>query len=150
MTQAYVSPASVASNPAPPRTPEPATQNDSELPRVLCAFGDKALSQQQLLAIEGILMGHTQSAAAEYAGVSRKTLYTWRHNDADFREELQRRQEMLWETSIDRLRSMIPRAVAALKSDLETNSRSTRTRAAGAVLRLANLRSVIPMKPKGS
>ena len=148
MTEASVPSTSETYNPAPPTIAEPATQNYSRLPTVRVALGDKHLSQQQLLAIEAIAMGKNQTDTAQYAGVTRKTLYNWRHCDEDFRQELQRRQEMLWQVSIDRLRAMVPRAVATLKSDIEATYRPTRARAAAAVLRLANLRPFIAMKPQ--
>jgi DNA-binding XRE family transcriptional regulator len=129
---------------------QPAPQNSLKLPTNSFSPSDKSLSQQQLMAIEAILMGYSQSNAAKHAGVDRKTLYNWRHDDENFVRELQLRQELIYQASIDRIRASIPHAVSILCAELEADCGPRQVRASTAILALANMRSLIPIKSAGA
>jgi len=48
----------------------------------------RQLSQEQMNAIEHLLQGRSDRAAAEAVGVSRQTVWGWRNNDVLFIAEL--------------------------------------------------------------
>ena len=134
----------------PPETPTSASnptipQNSPPFPKNSAQSDTNPLSVQQLKAMDALLAGSNFTATAQLIGVDRKTLYHWRFSEP-FRAEYERRQRLLWKGAIDRLRAMIPKAVATLKADMEYSDRSSRHRAAAAVLRLANMRSVVKVK----
>ena len=128
---------------------QPAPQFSPKLPTKPPDANLKSLSQQQLSAVEAILMGYSQSAAAKHAGIDRKTLYNWRHDDENFIRELQLRQELIYQSSIDRIRASIPHAVSILCAELEADCGPPQVRASTAILALAGMRSLIPIKSIG-
>jgi transposase-like protein len=129
-------------------TDRPASQNCPKLPKVPDSADDNSLNDQQLRAIDALLRGLTFTDVAQAAGVSRRTLYAWRREDQAFRDELQRRREVLWEAGADQIRSLIPSAIAILAEQLHEPFDQNRVRAAGMLLRLANIRGAVPVTPR--
>jgi Helix-turn-helix of insertion element transposase len=76
------------------------------------------LKPQQATAVDLLVSGLTETAAAEAIGVSRVTLWRWKQEPA-FEAELNRRRQELWLASVDRLRSLVPKALDSLEAELE-------------------------------
>jgi len=104
------------------------------------------LTDPQRIAIEIMLAGWPMSEAAAQAGVTRRTLYTWRHHHAAFRAELERRRSDLWDETADRLRALLEPAVRTLEQQIRSPYDQDRYRAARTVLRLAKVGAAIPVK----
>jgi hypothetical protein len=80
------------------------------------------LSSRQRGAIELLAAGKTASQVATQVGVNRKTLYRWRHEDANFVAELDARRREIWSATADRLRALLPKAVDTLAKELGRQS----------------------------
>jgi hypothetical protein len=96
-----------------------------------------ALTVAQLNAVDLLVVGKTDQAVAEVVGVTRQTVNGWRNTNPYFQAELNCRRQDLWGVSVDRLRSLLPRAVAVLADELEGGE--NRARVALDLLRLAGL-----------
>lgn len=86
------------------------------------------LTPAQAAAAASLITGATDGEAAEAAGVSRQTVWTWRHKHPVFIAELNRRREEVFAGARDRLRSMLPKALDVLEEELEGASADTRPR----------------------
>ena len=106
---------------------------------------EEKLSDRQLRAVVLMLDGKHDSEVAQQVGVSRRTLIRWRLEDADFIAELRRRRRQLWNATADRLRSLLDPAVDVLAEQLRDRYDRTRFRAATTILRLANVKSAVPV-----
>ena len=95
------------------------------------------LTDRQLNAAEALVSGATDAEAAAAARVSRQTVNTWKRHNPWFKAEVNRLRAELWGTSRDRLRSMLPSALARLEREL-TNDKGD-WRAALKILNLAGL-----------
>lgn len=104
------------------------------------------LRPKQELALAAILAGATDGEAASRAGVARETLNRWKHADANFVAELNRRRAEAWEASCDALRALAPKAVRALSDALDAPSPTTRLRAASLVLKTLGV-AAEPLRP---
>ena len=100
------------------------------------------LSSKQWLAIELLAAGKRPTHVARNCGVDRKTLYRWRHEDADFIAELRARRRELFDGAADRLAALLPRAVKVLALHLSDASDPASFRAATAILRVANIKEL--------
>jgi hypothetical protein len=142
-----VAPVPPASDPvaADPSVALPTSQNFPKPPNRNDSGDDNGLSLKQLNAIDSLLGGLAFGLAAEKAGVSRRTLYEWRHHDPQFQDELRKRRRMLWEGNIDRLRALLPNAISIVERDMRDRYDDARFRAASTLLRLANVRAAIPV-----
>jgi hypothetical protein len=78
----------------------------------------RRISARQERAIELLLAGSTITRAAQEVGVSRQTLSLWANRDPFFAAELNARRRELWRAGQDRLRSMVPAALAAVARGL--------------------------------
>ena len=96
----------------------------------------RPLTVAQLNAIDQLIGGATDAEAAAAAKVSRQTVNTWRNYQPQFQAELNARRRELWAASADRLRSLVPAALAVLDSELALGTESA-LRAAVTVLKLA-------------
>ena len=103
------------------------------------------LTEAQRLAIELLVSGKRLGVVAASVGVSARSLYTWRHDDADFIAELNRRRHELWDESADHLRALVHEAVDVMEWHLRDRYDRNRFRAASAILSTSNIRSVIPV-----
>jgi hypothetical protein len=104
------------------------------------------LNEQQLIAIEVLVAGRPLGEAAQTAGVTARTLYNWRHRDKAFARELKRRHRDVWDERIDRFRALLDPAIDMLEEQITSRYDRNRYQAAATILRLANVRSVIPVK----
>ncbi len=89
---------------------------------VLTAEHDKTrqLSVEQENAICELILGASDTAAAEVAGVRRQTVCSWRNHDAAFAAELKRRREERYEAALELLKRTIPMAVETLAELLKS------------------------------
>jgi len=82
---------------------------------------DLALSPAQKMAIEVMLSGNTMIAAANAAGVTRKTLYNWLHRDAKFQAAYNAWQADAMTSARSRLLGMADYAVDTLEREVRRN-----------------------------
>ena len=94
------------------------------------------LSVGQHNAIDILVLGGTDAEAATAANVTRPTVCDWRNHDAQFRAELNQARAAIWGAATDRLRGMVPVALAVLAADLAERPDA---RTALDVLRLAGI-----------
>jgi len=80
------------------------------------------LSERQLNAVEAIILGSTDSEAAERAGVTRQTVNVWKRHNPDFVAELNRRREAVYSASCDRLRGLVSEALDAIEMELQSGT----------------------------
>jgi hypothetical protein len=80
--------------------------------------GTRQVSPRQERAIELLLAGSTITRAAHEVGVSRQTVSLWVNHDPFFSAELNVRRQDLWRSGQDRLRSLLPDALAAVAGGL--------------------------------
>ena len=106
------------------------------------------LKLEQDHAINLLLQGKSDREVASAVNVSRQTVNQWRNHDAVFVAELNARQQALWGTATERLRSLISQAVDVLKSDLENEALRLRQSAAVHILNAVGLYGS-DLKPTG-
>jgi hypothetical protein len=136
--------AAPASDPSKPAPAPAASENFRKLP-----IGENDLNELtdlQRAALKMLLSGHRLIHIAKSLGITPRTLYTWRNHDVAFMAELTRGRESIWNESVDQVRALLPRAVEVMQQHLDDRYDRARFRAASTLLRLANLRSVIPVK----
>jgi Helix-turn-helix of insertion element transposase len=92
------------------------------------------LHARQTRAVDLLAAGTPAADVARELGVDRTTLWRWRREPA-FVAELNARRADLWQATTDRLRALLPRALAALERAIEQDD----WRAAATVLRLARV-----------
>ena len=126
---------------------EPASEDFRKFPVGADSLNDSgvSLNEQQLIAIEVLVAGRPLAEAAQTAGVTARTLYNWRHRDRAFARVLKRRHRDLWQERIDRFRALLDPAIAMLEEQLASRYDRNRYHAAATILRLANVRSMIPV-----
>lgn len=56
--------------------------------------------------------------------MARQTVSGWLHNDRVFQAALNRRREELWSRVTDRLRALLPKAIAVLEREMEHGTAS--------------------------
>lgn len=94
-----------------------------------------ALTARQRRAVEGLAAGASLTRAAALAGVDRKTLWRWRREQPSFEAALREARDACFRESLDELRRVSRRAVAALRKALgATGDPALRLSAARAVL----------------
>src|SRR5207253_1027526 len=79
------------------------------------------LTERQLLAVELILAGKSDPQVAEATGACRRTIWTWRNQNAEFQAELHRRRRDRWDGTVDKLRALLDPAVDVLAQYLTEN-----------------------------
>jgi len=94
----------------------------------------RQLSQEQMNAIEHLLQGKSDRAAAETVGVSRQTICEWRNHDPIFIAELNRQRSELWWDTRERLKSLANRALDAVEMQLDSGDPKASLAAAKYVL----------------
>jgi hypothetical protein len=99
----------------------------------------RGLTMPQLSAIDLLAAGKTDKETAELLGLSRTCVTKWRLYDPVFQAALNRRRAEVWSAGIDRLRALIPKALDALADELDKADSPNRLKAAGEILRLAQL-----------
>ena len=74
------------------------------------------LTPQQAAAVDALAFGATVTDAAETVKVSRQTVSEWLHHNAAFQAALHARQRELWQGYVERLRSLVPKAMDTLEA----------------------------------
>jgi hypothetical protein len=83
-------------------------------------FKPKPLSVTQLNAIDALILGKTDQETADTVGVSRETVWGWRHEHPVFMACLHERRAEVWRAPQERLRSLLAQAVENLAGLVET------------------------------
>ena len=99
----------------------------------------KALSIQQKNAIDLLLTGKNDRQVAEFVGVERVTVNNWRNRKPEFIDELNRRRHELFESEMNRLRSLIASSVEALSECINSRDERIKLAAATSLLKLIGL-----------
>ncbi len=99
----------------------------------------KALSIQQRNAIDLFLTGKNDRQVAEFVGVERVTVNNWRNRKPEFIDELNRRRCELFESEMNRLRSLITSSVEALSECINSRDERIKLAAATTLLKLIGL-----------
>jgi hypothetical protein len=97
------------------------------------------LTLAQQSAVDLLAGGKNDTETAEALNVNRVTVSKWRLYDPVFQAELNRRRAELWGCAMDRLRGLVPKALATLDDALENGSWAVKLKAADGVLQLAQL-----------
>lgn len=103
-----------------------------------------SLTVEQQNAITVLLTGLSDREVAETVGVCRETVTKWRLYHPAFRAELNRQRHELWEHGLDRMRSLVPRAMAALEAVLNDPENPNRGRVALEILKFVKLPDDFP------
>ena len=98
---------------------------------------EHGLTVEQQNAIDLLVQGKSDQETASAVGVNRVTVTKWRLYDVWFQAELNRRRQDLWGTAAERLRAMLPKALAVLESELDDRDRGLHV--AVQVVKLAGL-----------
>jgi hypothetical protein len=104
----------------------------------------RGLTLPQLSAVDLLASGKNDTEAAALLGLSRTCVSKWRLYDVQFQAALNQRRAEVWGSGIDRLRSLIPKALDALADALEDKDNPNRLKVAGEVLKLAQLSTAAP------
>lgn len=107
------------------------------------------LKLEQDHAINLLLQGKSDREVAEAVNVSRQTVNQWQNHDAVFIAELNVRRQALWGSQLERLRSLVKKAVDVLESDLESQDLRLRQSAAIHILRCVSIYGM-NLKPGGT
>jgi hypothetical protein len=83
----------------------------------------KPLSPEQENAIDLLILGKPDREVAELAGVTRETVWHWRHEHSVFMATLERRRAEVWRQPQERLRSLLSKAVENLAAAVEEGDR---------------------------
>lgn len=115
----------------------------------------RQLSQEQLNAIEHLLLGKSDRAVAETVGVARQTIWEWRNNDVLFIATLNRERSRMWWEARVRLKSLANRALDAVEQQLDSGDPKSSLSAAKCILQGVRLLGETdlpasgPMTPEG-
>ena len=123
-------------------SPFPTSANDQEA----SAEAD-GLNERQQNAINLLLEGATDKAAAEGAGVSRRTIYRWKHQDETFMAELHRRRCALNDEHTDRLRALLGKGLDVLERHVKDRYGPVCHRAAKTLLTITGLGKTLGLTP---
>ncbi|MDR7520783.1 MAG: hypothetical protein QN123_14605 [Armatimonadota bacterium] len=107
------------------------------------------MTPAQEVAVALVLAGKTDGEAASAAGVTRQTVWEWRHHHPAFIAEVNRRRKEAWGAAAERLRGLLGRAVEVLADGLDAPDPRVRQRAAGLVLQVLGLLDKRPWEPTG-
>jgi len=75
----------------------------------------RTLSPQQTAAVDLLATGASVTDAAAAVEVSRQTVSEWLHHHMLFQATLHARQRELWQGHVERLRSLVPKAMDTLE-----------------------------------
>lgn len=89
---------------------------------------DVVLTAKQVLALEALLSGATDTDAAAAADVRRETLYRWKTRDPAFIAELNRRRREAWDAAQGRARQMVSDALRVMHESLTSNELTAQQR----------------------
>jgi hypothetical protein len=130
-------------------SPDPAPSHLESLPPVARAIlalrkNFPPLSEQQLNAIEILVLGHSDSYVANKIKSHRTTITRWRLYNPYFRAALSRRRHEIWGASADRFRKTITQALSVLIHQMKSEDPKTSHRAARTILSLAASKKLNP------
>jgi hypothetical protein len=108
----------------------------------------RALSEQQQAAVELLAAGKTDKEAASALNLPGDSVVKWHKHDPVFQTALNARRTEAWRAGIDRLRSMVPKALDALADELARSDNPARCKIALDMLRLAKLTDISPQGPE--
>ena len=77
------------------------------------------LNHRQLAAIDALIAGATDEEAATAASVHRVTVNTWKNHNPFVIAELRARREEVWGASVEKLRTLLPKAIERLEREIE-------------------------------
>ncbi|MEW6573488.1 MAG: hypothetical protein AB1374_07635 [Bacillota bacterium] len=97
------------------------------------------LSIEQMNAIDLLILGTGDKETAGAVGVHRSTVWEWRTQSPLFIAELNRRRNEVWRRGADKLRALIPKALAVLEEELANPDNKDRGKVALEILRLAGI-----------
>jgi hypothetical protein len=92
------------------------------------------ITPKQELALVKLLAGGTDSEAGELAGVDRRTVFTWRHEDPAFASELRSRQQAIFERAMRCLVKDVENATKTVANLTEARDEAVRLRAAESII----------------
>ena len=108
----------------------------------------RELSEQQKAAVELLVSGKTDREAATALNLPGDSVVKWRMHDPVFQAALNAYRAEAWRAGIDRLRSMVPKALDALADELNRADNPERCKTALDILRLAKLTDISPQGPE--
>jgi hypothetical protein len=108
----------------------------------------RELSEQQQAAVELLAAGQTDKDAASTLNLPAASVVKWRMHDPVFQAALNACRADAWRAGIDRLRSMVPKALDALANELNRADNPDRCKIALDILRLAKLADISPQGPE--
>jgi hypothetical protein len=76
------------------------------------------LNDRQRAAVDALIAGATDQEAADQSGAHRVTVTNWRNRNPVFRAALNARRAELWSTSLDRVRSILPKALNRIEEEI--------------------------------
>lgn len=99
----------------------------------------EGLTVAQQNAVDALACGKNDTETAELVGVHRVTVTKWRRYSLPFQAALNRHRSDIWSAGVDRLRSLLPKAMETLGELLEEGPPELRLKAALAVANLCPL-----------
>lgn len=106
------------------------------------------LTGKQLLALDLMLAGKTDTEVSSELSISRQSIHSWKRTDFHFQAELNARRQELWQANSERLRELVSSAVSVLEQDLIGSDLKLRQAAAVHVLKAVALYGA-NLEPKG-
>lgn len=106
---------------------------------------DRQLSDKQLIVIEALCAGHTQSSAATVAGVERHSVGRWLKEDSVFQHEYNARRYAMQSDNTERIRGMATAALDVVERALQSLDEAVQLRAAALILKTLGLDTVAPI-----
>jgi len=97
------------------------------------------LSVPQQIAVDLLAVGKTDEETAAAVGRTRQTVSGWRKYHPDFQALLNARRHEIWGQAGDLLRSLVPRALTVLATELDSGEQKVRV--ALELVRLAGVRA---------
>ena len=105
----------------------------------------KPLTEQQIIAINELIGGATQAAAAEAAGVERHTVGRWLRTDAQFLAHYNGLRYIMQDDNIERFRQLGGRAISTLERLLDSPDEKTQMRAVEMILQGLGMDKIPPL-----
>src|SRR5687767_10473188 len=78
----------------------------------------RVLTPAQLAAVDLVVTGKPDAEVAEAVGVTRQTIWGWRHYHPEFRATLNTRRSEVFGQAADRLRALLSKALDVLEKEL--------------------------------
>ena len=82
----------------------------------------RALTAAQLAAVDLVVTGKADAEVADAVGVTRQTVWGWRHYHPEFRAALNTRRREVFGQTADRLRALLSRSIDVLAAELDSKT----------------------------